>query len=148
MDSGSHIVDIVCWMSQLKPVEVTAFVSNEFAREEEVDILSTLSVRFDNRALASICINGNAPWYERLILSGTKATVGFGAEKWMKLPNGEDAEFPEMPEPGNPDDNFIAVIQGKEEPLSTGRDALKVVQISQAAYLSEKEKRAVAIDEL
>ena len=66
----------------------------------------------------------------------------------MRLPNGEYADLPEMPEPKNPDANFIAVIQGKERSLSTGKDALKVVQITQAAYLSEEEKRAVRINEL
>lgn len=148
MDSGSHIIDIVCHLSQLQPVEVTAFVSNEFANDEEVDILSTLSIRFKNRAIASISINGNSPWYESLIINGTEGTLSFGRETRLRLPNGEYADLPEMPEPKNPDANFIAVIQGKERSLSTGKDALKVVQITQAAYLSEEEKRAVRIDEL
>ena len=148
MDSGSHIVDLICWVSQLEPVEVTAFISNEFAREEEVDILSSISVRFSNRAIASISINGNAPWYERHVFSGTEGTITFGPDTTLRLPDGKDAEIPEMPEPSSPDDNFIAVIQGKEEPISTAEGALKVVQISQAAYLSEEERRPVRIDEL
>jgi len=148
MDSGSHIVDIVCYLSQLQPVEVTAFVSNEFAQNEEVDILSSLSIRFDNRAIASISINGNSPWYESMIVSGTKGTLFFGPETRWRLQSGEYTTLPKLPEPRSPDANFIAVIQGKEEPLSTGRDALKVVQITQAAYLSNEQKRAVSIDEL
>jgi hypothetical protein len=32
--------------------------------------------------------------------------------------------------------------------MSTAEDALKVVQVSQAAYLSEEERRPVRIDEL
>jgi len=148
MDSGSHIVDLVCWISQLEPVEVTAFISNEFAVDEEVDILSSVSVRFSNRAIASISINGNAPWYERHVFSGTEGTINFESETTLRLSNGDYAELPKLPEPYNPDDNFIAVIQGKEEPISTAESALKVVQISQAAYLSEAEKRPVKIDEL
>jgi len=148
MDSGSHIVDLVCWISQLEPVEVTAFISNEFARDEEVDILSSVSVRFSNRAIASISINGNSPWFERHIFSGTEGTINFGDETTLILPNREKVELPKMPEPYNPDDNFIAVIQGKEEPMSTAEDAMKVVQVSQAAYMSEEERRPIRIDEL
>ncbi len=148
MDSGSHIVDLVCWVSALEPLDVSAFVSNEFARDEEVDVLSSISVRFTNRALASISINGNSPWFERHVFSGTKGTVTFGPETTLRLPNGDYTDLPKMPEAGNPDSNFIAVIQGKEEPFSTGEDALKVVQITQAAYVSEEERRAVRIDEL
>lgn len=148
MDSGSHIVDIICWLSQLDPVEVTAFVSNEFALDEEVDILSSVCIRFSNRAIGSVCINGNAPWYERLIISGTQGTLSFGEGTRLRLPNGEYKDLPAMPAARNPDDNFIAVVQGNEESMSPGKHALKVVQITQAAYLSEKEKRAVRIDEL
>ncbi len=148
MDSGSHIVDIVSWVSQLEPVEVTAFVSNEFARDEEVDILSSISVRFSNRAIAAISINGNSPWYEHHIFSGTKGTITMGAETKLRLQDGGAGKIEKLPEPGNPDDNFIAVIQGREEPLVTAYDALKVVQITEAAYVSEREKRAVRIDEL
>lgn len=148
MDSGSHIVDLVTWISHLEPVEVTAFVSNEFARDEEVDILSAMSVKFSNRALASISINGNAPWFEHHIFSGTKGTLTFGAETTLRLPNGDYVKLPKMPDPSSPDHNFIAVIRGKEKPLSTAEGALKVVQITQAAYVSEQEKRAVRIDEL
>jgi predicted dehydrogenase len=148
MDSGSHIVDIVCWVSQLEPVEVTAFVSNEFARDEEVDVLSSLSIRFSNRAIASISINGNSPWYENHIFSGTGGTMIFGQETTLRMPDGKPGKIPKMPDPSSPDDNFVAVIQGKEKPLSTAQDALKVVQVSEAAYLSEKEKRFVRIDEL
>jgi predicted dehydrogenase len=148
MDSGSHIVDIVCWISQLEPVEVTAFVSNEFAQDEEVDILSSVSVRFSNRAIASISINGNAPWFERHIFSGTEGSISYDPETSLRLPNGDSAPVDSLPEAGSPDDNFLAVILGKEEPVSTARDAMKVVQISQAAYLSEQEGRAVKINEL
>lgn len=148
MDSGSHIVDIVCYLSQVKPVEVTALVSNEFAQDEEVDVLSSLSIRFENRAIASISINGNSPWYESTIVSGTEGTFLFGPEMRWRLQSGEYTDVPKLPEPRSPDANFIAVIQGKEEPLSTARDALKVVQITQAAYLSNQEKRAIRIDEL
>ena len=104
--------------------------------------------RFSNRAIGSVCINGNAPWYERLIISGTQGTLSFGEGTRLRLPNGEYKDLPAMPAARNPDDNFIAVVQGNEESMSPGKHALKVVQITQAAYLSEKEKRAVRIDEL
>ncbi len=148
MDSGSHIVDIICYLPQLDPIEVTAFISNEFARDEEVDILSSVSVRFSNRAIGSICINGNAPWYETLIISGTKMTMTMAGGLSLRLPDGQPAPAPQMPEAKNPDDNFIAVIQGSEQPLSTGRDGLRVLQVTEAAYRSEQEKRIVRIDEL
>ncbi len=148
MDSGSHIVDIVCWLTQLQPVEVSALISNQFAEREEVDILSSVSIRFDNGAIASISINGNAPWYESLLVSGTRGTLSFADETRLRLPDGKYADLPQMPKGSSPDDNFIAAIQGKEKPLSTGEDGLKVALITEAAYLSNAERRVVRIDEV
>ena len=148
MDSGSHIVDIVSWLTQLEPIEVSAVISNRFADREEVDILSSVSIRFNTGAIASISINGNAPWYESLIISGTRGTLSFAEETKLRLPDGKYAELPEMPKGSSPDDNFIASILGKEKPLSTARDGLRVAQITEAAYLSNAQKRAVRIDEV
>ncbi len=157
MDSGSHIVDVVCWLAQVDPVEVQAMISNEFARDEEVDILSSLSIRFANGAIASIAVDGNSPkWHESMTISGSvsggEAMIEFGRasspEPVLTTAGGEAQKVEKLPEPHSADDNFIAVIQGKEVPLSTAHDALKVIKVTEAAYLSDKEGRTVKMNQL
>ncbi len=150
MDSGSHILDVLCWVSGLDPAEVCAFVSNRFASDEEVDILSSISVRFSNRALASIAVNGNNPqWEESLSITGTKGKISWDG-RTMELVDeeGEKVKKGPFPEEGSADENFFAVIEGREQPESKGSDALKVIQIQEAAYRSQEEERLVKVDEL
>ena len=47
MDTGSHLVAIMLWVTGLKPVEVSAVIDN---CGEPVDINSVVSIRFDNGA--------------------------------------------------------------------------------------------------
>ncbi|MCX5758535.1 MAG: Gfo/Idh/MocA family oxidoreductase [Candidatus Hydrogenedentes bacterium] len=69
-DSGSHLVDIVMWISGMKVTEVAAYSVNF---ETEVDINSTLAMKFENGALGSLSVIGNAPsWYEDHTIVGSK----------------------------------------------------------------------------
>ena len=57
-DSGSHLLDIMLWMTGLEVAEVQAYM--EYF-ESEVDINSALSIRFRGGAMGTVSVVGNSP---------------------------------------------------------------------------------------
>jgi predicted dehydrogenase len=138
-DSGSHLIDIVLWMSDLQPAEVFAYQDK---MGSEVDILSAIDVKFDGGALCTFSVVGHQPWpgmFEETTIWLEKGMLAirdgdvweWGEDKEKKIVSGED-----LGRTWPPDENFIAAIRGKEEIQSTPEDALKVIQLSEAAWAS------------
>ena len=74
-DSGSHLLDIVLWMTGLEVEQVHAYMENF---ESEVDINSALSLRFRNGALGNVSVVGNSPtggMWEDITIWGSKAVI-------------------------------------------------------------------------
>jgi len=135
-DSGSHLLDIILWMSDLQPDEVFAYQNNLGA---EVDILSAIDVRFEGGALCTFSVVGHAVnFFEETTIWCEDATIGIrGPEIWLwrdkdkQVITGE-----ELGRTWTPDENFIAAIRGKEDVQSRPKDALKVIQLSEASWAS------------
>jgi len=135
-DSGSHLVDILMWMTGMKVKGVSAFQVNFDA---PVDINSTLAMVFENGALGSLSIIGNAPgWYEDHTIVGSKGALylrqglelmqqdALGKPVKVKLPNYKK----------NPDSNFIEVMLGKGLPETPPECGLRVIEVTEAAWKS------------
>lgn len=61
-DSGSHLIDIILWVSGLRVAEVAAY--QEFF-DVPVDINTAATIKFTNGALGTLSVIGNAPaWWE------------------------------------------------------------------------------------
>ena len=138
-DSGSHLVDIVLWMSGLQPAEVFAY---QDTMGSEVDILSAIDVKFDGGALCTFSVVGYQSWpgmFEETTIWLEKGQLAirdnevweWGEEAEHKVVTGEA-----LGRTWPPDENFIAAIRGKEEIQSSPEDALKVIQLSEAAWAS------------
>ncbi len=138
-DSGSHLIDIVLWMSDMQPAEVFAYQDK---MGSEVDILSAIDVKFDSGALCTFSIVGYQSWkgmFEETTLwleDGQLAIRGGEVWEW-----GDEAAYKVVPanryaRTWSPDANFIGAIRGEEEIQSTPEDALKVIQLSEAAWAS------------
>ncbi len=135
-DSGSHLLDIVLWMTGQQPAEVFAYMNN---LEAEVDILSAVDVRFDGGALCTFSVVGHAVnFFEEITIWCEQGTLGIrGQEIWLwrdekkQVISGE-----ELGRSWTPDGNFIAAILGEEEVQARPEDALKVIQLSEAAWAS------------
>ncbi len=139
-DSGSHLIDIVLWMTSLQPDEVFAYQDN---MGSEVDILSAINVKFDGGALCNFAIVGHQSWagmFEettiwckngQLAIRGNDVWEWVGDEKDHQVVTGDDlgCTWP-------PDENFIGAIRGEQEVQSRPEDALKVIQLSEAAWAS------------
>ena len=137
-DSGSHLVDIVMWVTGLKVSEVFA-KSDSF--KTEVDINSTLAMKFENGALGSMSIIGNAPtWYEDHTIVGTKGAFYLrqgGAEGLVQqdaLGKQVKIKFPKYAQ--NPDANFIDCILGKDVPQVPPECGLRTIEVTEAAWKS------------
>ena len=57
-DSGAHLLNSLCWSIENNVAEVFAFIDNHGT---EVDINSSINVRFENGVFASIVVSGNCP---------------------------------------------------------------------------------------
>jgi len=139
-DSGSHLIDIVLWMTDLQPAEVFAYQDK---MGSEVDILSAIDVKFDGGALCTFSIVGHQSWpgmFEettiwlkngQLAIRGNEVWEWVGDDKERQVVTGE-----RLGKTWTPDENFIAAVRGEERVQSTPEDALKVIQLSEAAWAS------------
>ncbi len=65
-DSGSHLLDILLWVTGLTVAEVSAFMDN---MGTPVDINSALAMRFTSGAQGTISVVGDAPtWHEDITI--------------------------------------------------------------------------------
>ena len=135
-DSGSHILDIVLWLTGLKVTELSAFIDN---CSTPVDINSTLNLKFNNGAQGSLAIIGNAQyWFEEMSIhfsNGVIFSSGSGLS-YQTGKGGERHEVSSFPDYGSTDQNFIRSIQGREENISPPVCGLRVAELTEAAFKS------------
>jgi predicted dehydrogenase len=159
-DSGSHIVDILLYVTGLEPEKVYA-VQQSF--DLGVDVNSAVTVTFKGGATGCLSIVGNAPFkggsvHEDITIYGSEGAVFYRqlGQESPRTPFIEvrrfDSETPVevtgVPEPSNPDENFLAAIAGKEPVLSPAECGLRVMQLSEAAWKSAERGEAVAVSTL
>lgn len=134
-DSGSHMVDILLWMTGLEAKVVSAFVD---PRGAQVDINSVVNIVFDNGALGSLTVIGDAPmWQERhsfwfegaaiQIVDGHLAiTENSGKKLSMEFPDGGTG----------PIANFVGALRGTAEVAAPFECGLKTMNLTEAAWKS------------
>jgi len=135
-DSGSHLIDIVMWVSGLKVQEVFA-KSDHF--KTEVDINSTLAMKFENGALGSMSVIGNAPtWYEDHTIVGSKGAFFLrqGLDLIQQDALGKPVKIKLPKYTKNPDSNFIDCIHGKDKPQAPATCGLRTIEVTEAAWRS------------
>jgi len=142
-DSGSHLIDIIMWVTGLKIAEIYAKQENFGG---EVDINSTLTMTFQNGALGNMAIIGNAPgWYEDHSIIGSEGALylrqGIGLihqdaqGKLLKVKLSKYAK--------NPDSNFVDSILGKDIPQTPPECGLRTIEVTEAAWRSAASGKAV-----
>jgi predicted dehydrogenase len=146
-DSGSHLLDIVLWMTGLQPESVFAF-QNQWGRE--VDIDSALSVRAKNGALLSFSVVGRSTHFvEDLNFWGTEGGVAIRHGGKVYRWESDEKQWPvpkkDLPGSSPPDLNFIRAIQGREEIAARPEDALQTIRLTTAAWKSAKSGKVEAV---
>lgn len=137
-DSGSHLVDILLWVTGLKADTVCTFGDN---RGTAVDINTTISMRFDGGALGSMSIVGDAPqWYEDITIwcdGGAfymrNGKLSFADEK------GNRFAAENLQGGGTPDRNFVESILGRAQVEAPFECGLRVIELTEAAWKSAAE---------
>jgi predicted dehydrogenase len=105
MDTGSHLVASVLWITGLEPVEVSAFIDNA---GKAVDTNAVVNMRFKGGAVGSLNTIGNADRHdERIAIHGSKGTLVFHLHQWkvkQVLLNDEPLKVPSRIVETSPDD--------------------------------------------
>lgn len=145
-DSGTHFIDVLNWIGG-PAQEVHAFIDN---RGKEVDVNSTVNIKFKNGALASMDIVGDAHGYwEDWSFSAEKGTILYRNGKLYLMHLGEGlreigpAELPASP--GDVDRVFIDTVLGHHEPPIPGRIGLEVINVTECIWKSGAEGRPVQV---
>ncbi len=148
-DSGSHLLDVVLWSTDVTPVEVQAWIDN---RGTPVDIDTALQVRCAGGALLSFTIVGSASiaWHEDVSIHGSTGTALYRNGMLAVARAGEPVATPvppvQLPRGGSVDSNFVDLILGRvTEAAAPAACGLRVASVTEAAWESARLGRAVRI---
>jgi predicted dehydrogenase len=139
-DSGAHLLNSLCWSVESEVKEVFAFI-DKF--DTQVDVNSSLIVKFASGVVANITISGNCPTDGadlHYIFDGGRIDVdGWGCVgNWIKVFKGKhEVKYPAIVEPyKSPDDNFIEAILGRAEPKTSPANGIVQSELMDAIYES------------
>jgi predicted dehydrogenase len=146
-DSGSHLLDVLLWVTGLAVEEVSAYIDN---MESPVDINSAMSLRFVGGAQGTIAVLGESPvWWESVTFWGTKGAISYRDGELLHRTYASDSSEPgPLPTPSTPDDNFIGAILRGEAVASPPECGLRVIELTAAAWRSAAAGRPVKVAEL
>jgi len=142
-DSGSHLIDIILWVTGLRAQEVSAF--QEFF-DTPVDINTAASIKFQNGAIGTLSIIGNAPrWWEDITFYGSEGALYIrqGQPLVHQDAKGQPVDTADLGESSTPDRNWIDAILGKAEVQVPPQCGLAVIELTEAAWQSAKNKGAL-----
>ena len=145
-DSGSHLIDIMFWTTDLEPDEV--YAKMEYY-DSLVDIDSAITVHFAGGAQGTISIIGDSPfWWEDFSIWGSDGAILYRNKQLYFQQLGGDMhaiEDDELPAGSDPDRNFINAILGREAIGAPPECGLKVIRFSEAAWQSAREGHPIKI---
>jgi len=147
-DSGSHLIDILLWITGLGVETVSAFIENY---DCEVDIDSALSFSFSNGAKGTMSIIGDSPmWWEEFSVWGSDGVILYRNGKVLQgqHPEAELTEVTDFCADSNPDRNFVDAILGRDEVRVPPECGLRVIELTEAAWKSAELGRPVEVAEL
>lgn len=146
VDTGSHFVDLMLYLTDMRPETVCAFSD---ALEAQVDIVTHAIVRYNGGHTASLATVGRGPALWHIVITGTGGTVEIADRDQIRHVPAED--YPgwigverrnlvppagERPETSTPDAEFVAAIRRGDHTVSDAQRGLVVAQLTQAIYAS------------
>jgi predicted dehydrogenase len=139
-DSGSHLLDVVLWMIDKTPVEVSARM--DFF-DREVDINTSMSVVFENGAFANFSVVGNGPgpgMWEDITIWGSKGAIYSRNGKLTCKYGADPVEIDALPSRfTSPDQNFVDAVLGRDKIQVAPQCGLRVIQLTEAAWESAED---------
>ena len=150
---GTHVLESVLWLSGLTPTAVSAEM--EFYDDEQyIDTKSSLTVRFENGAVASFADSAVASaTREHIHIWDDEGAVYLEGVDWgqreLTLVEADGSErVPDLAYDDAPSKfaAFAEAIESGEEPPATAEDVLVVTALLDAAYESARTGERVAVD--
>lgn len=152
IDNGCHSVDIARYL--LGPIAKVQAEEGKRVQPIEVEDTSRLYFRTANNALGTVDLSWSIH-KERdayIEIFGTEGVLSIGW-KGSKFRRSEKAEWEKFGEGydknrafGGQLQNFIAALQGREQPLIAGVDGLESVKVIEAAYESMKINKWIEVE--
>ncbi|MFO7957901.1 MAG: Gfo/Idh/MocA family oxidoreductase [Candidatus Brocadiia bacterium] len=145
-DSGSHLIDIILWVTGLTAQRVCASVETF---DTPVDINSSLTVDFREGAQASISVVGNCPvWWEDITIVCENWSF-FLRQGELTYCTGDRGETVKMLSAryggGSPDSNFVDAIFGRADLLAPSTCGLRTIELTEAAWRSAESGEPVSL---
>jgi predicted dehydrogenase len=137
-DSGSHLIDIILWVTGLRVSEVSAY--QEFF-DVPVDINTAATIKFTTGALGTLSVIGNAPaWWEDISFVGSQGAIYIRqGQPLVHLDAvGKPVDTQDIGESTTADRNWIEAILGKAEVQVPPSCGLAVIELTEAAWDSAK----------
>jgi predicted dehydrogenase len=144
-DSGAHMFNAMLYLTGLSATEVFAFVDN---KDQEVDVIGTVALRFTGGALGSAAVSGATTVFEQgLYIHGTRGSVkcsiyGGSLEIWL---GSNRVKYPLVPETVSLQQNFIDCIKGRATTASPPILGLRQARLMDAIYESARTGAAVSV---
>lgn len=146
-DSGSHLLAVLLFVTDLPVAEVTGYIDN---LSVPVDINSALSIKFEGGAQGNLTVVGNAPTWHEDITIWCENGVFFLRNGHLEVCDGDGKRFTptpeEMPAGSDPDVNFINAVLGKEPIGSPAYWGLRVIELTEAAWRAAATHRVAAVE--
>ena len=156
MNQASHYIDLLHWL--LGPIQSVHAMTDTLARDIEMEDTGVMTVRWKNGALGTVSVTMLAcpkNFEGSITILGEKGTVRIGGvavneiEHWEfsdRRPEDEQIKAASYETTsvygfGHPlyYDNVINTLQGKENPLTDGKEGLTSLELLIAAYRSAQE---------
>lgn len=139
MDTGSHLVASMLWVTGLAPVRVSGTFDNAGF---DVDINGGVTIEFDGGAVGTLATFGNAKHHdERLAITGSSGSLVLHLHQWqVRTMLHDDAEvtLPRRVAAATPDSAFFDAIRHDGEGHEPPTFALQVARLTEAAYRSAR----------
>jgi predicted dehydrogenase len=146
VDTGSHFVDLMLYLTGMAPEIVCAFADRA---GQEVDIVTGATIRFNGGRVATLAAAGRGPTLWNITIIGTGGTIEItdrdtirhiGADNyagWIGTERRNLVPPPdERPCTTTPDEEFVAAIRRGDHTASDAVRGLLVAQLTRAIYAS------------
>ncbi|CAA9337567.1 MAG: GH109 [uncultured Chloroflexia bacterium] len=137
-DSGAHMFNAMLYLTGLSVTDVFAFIDN---KDQEVDMIASVALRFTKGALGTATVSGDATVMEQgIYIQGTKGSIktsiyGGELEHW----NGKErVKYPVVPITTTLQQNFVDCIKGRDTTPSPPILGLRQARLMDAIYESAR----------
>ena len=144
-DSGAHMFNAMLYLTGLSVTDVLAFIDN---KDQEVDMIASVALRFTHGALGTATVSGAATVFEQgIYIQGTKGSIktsiyGGELEHWIGK---ERVKYPVVPVTTSVQQNFVDCIKGRDTTPSPPLLGLRQARLMDAIYESARRGSVVRV---